>query len=167
MFSSEDVSEFPINSHSININSTECSLKFKQLKYSNFIWIYGIIIYLTETKEHFTKSLGLINMQNVQNLLNPDSLATNASMLLATLSLKESKADSDNFLNSILNKFENIKLSNSDNDKLLNSFKQFETRIEDKFNNMAIQINTIGKNIDMLNTKFDSLLNALHKNNIL
>ncbi|VVC40427.1 Protein of unknown function DUF4506 [Cinara cedri] len=167
MLSSNDINEFPINSHSIKVNSTECSLKFEQLKYPDFIWIYGIIIYLIETKEHSNKSLGPINMQNVQNLLNPDLLVTNASKLLTALSLKKSKSDSDDFLNSILNKFENAKLSNSENDKLLNSFKQFETRVEDKFNNMALQINTIGKNIEMLNSKFDTLLNILHEKKIL
>lgn len=167
MFSSEDISDFPINSHSININNTECSLKFEQLKYPDFIWIYGIIIYLIETKDYSNKSVGPINMQNVKNLLNPDSLAISASKLLTTLSLKNSKSDSDNFLNSILNKFENTNLSNSDNDKLLNSFKQFETRVEDKFNSMALQINTIQSNVEMLNSKFDTLLNTLHENNIL
>lgn len=154
-----------MNSHLIHIDSTECSLKLKQLNNPNFVWVYGILVYLVEVKEHCNSSLGPINMDNVQHLLNSESLTTNASKLLSTLSLRESKLNSNDFLNSILRNIGNSELPNSSNsDQLMtNSFKQFEKKVEDKLNDMALQLNAFGNNIELLNKKFDTLLIALHE----
>jgi len=114
------------------------------------------------------KSLGPINMQNVQHLLNPELLAKNASKLFSTLSLNESKPDKNDILNSILNNYlDNIKLLNDDNsDQLTNdNFKQFEVKIEDRLNAMALQLNTIKDNVETLNKKFDALLNVFQRKN--
>lgn len=166
-FSSQDDNEFPMNCHSIHINSIECSLKFGQLKNPEFVWIYGVLVYLTKTKDPTNKTLGPINMQNVQDLLNPETLVTNASKLFSTLSLKESKSDHNDVLKSILNDLENAKILNSSNDSqfMLNSFQQFEKSVEDKLNTLQLQLNVIGNNVETLNTKFDILLNALHEKN--
>lgn len=166
--SSISIGEYLTNSHMIYVNSTECSLKFRQLVNSNFVWIYGIIVYLTESKMTPNKSLGPINMQNVQHLLNPELLAKNASKLFSTLSLNESKPDKNDILNSILNNYlDNIKLLNDDNsDQLTNdNFKQFEVKIEDRLNAMALQLNTIKDNVETLNKKFDALLNVFQRKN--
>lgn len=168
--SSKDANECPMNLHSIiHINSSECSLKFEQLKNSDFVWIYGILIYLIETEEHYNKYLGPINMQNVHSLMDAESLATNASKLFSSLSLKESKSNSNDFVTSILNNFSNTKFleKNTDGKIILNNFKQFEKSVDDKLNNMALQINTIANNIETLNKKFDSLLNILQEKNML
>lgn len=168
-FSSQDDNEFPMNCHSIRINSSECSLKFGQLKNPEFVWIYGVLVYLIKTKNPTNKTLGPINMQNVQNLLNPETLVTNASKLFSTLSLKESKSDHNDVLKSILNDLENSKILNSSNDSqfMLNSFQQFEKNVEDKLNTLQLQLNIIGSNVETLNTKFDVLLNALHEKKML
>lgn len=157
-----------MNSHSIHVKSTECSLKFEQLKNSDFVWVYGMLIYLTEAKEQSDISLGPINMENVQHLLNPESLATNASKLFSTLSLRESKLNSNDFCNAILKNFESTKLLDSSNSDqfMSNSFKQFEKKVEDKLNDMALQLNSFGQNIELLNKKFDLLLSTLHEKNM-
>lgn len=158
-----------MNSHSILINSTECSLKFEQLKNSDFVWIYGILVYLIETEDHSNTFLGPINMQNVHHLMNPESLTTNASKLFSSLSLKEPKSNSNDFVTSILNNFANTKFSekNYDSKIVLNNFKQFEKSVEDKLDSMALQINTIGNNVNTLNKKFDTLLNTLNEKKML
>lgn len=158
-----------MNSHSVHINSTECSLKFEQLKNSDFVWIYGILIYLTESEEHPNKYLGPINMQNVHQLMNPESLTTNASKLFSSLSLKESKSNSNDFVTSILSNLTSTKFLEKNNDGkiVLNNFKQFEKNVENKLNSMALQINTIGNNVETLNKKFDTLLSVLHEKKVL
>lgn len=158
-----------MNSHSVHINSTECSLKLEKLKNSDFVWIYGILVYITETEEHSNKYLGPINMQNVHQLMNPESLTTNASKLFSSLSLKESKSNSNDFVTSILSNLTNTKFfeKNSDGKIVLNNFKQFEKNVEDKLNSMALQINTISYNVETLNKKFDTLLSVLHEKKML
>lgn len=139
------------------------------MKNSNFIWIYGIIVHLIETNEHSNKYLGPINMQNVHHLMNPESLAANASKLFSSLSLKESKSNSNDFVTSILNNLGNTTFLEKDNDNkiVLNNFKQFEKSVEDKLNSMALQINTIGNNVETLNKKFDTLLKVFQEKNML
>uniref|UniRef100_A0A2S2P5X1 Uncharacterized protein n=1 Tax=Schizaphis graminum TaxID=13262 RepID=A0A2S2P5X1_SCHGA len=158
-------------SHLIPIDSTECALKLKQFNNSDFIWIFGIIIYLTEIKEHSNKFLGPINMQNVQNLLESKPLDFNALKLFSMLNLKQSKSVNNNVLMSIFNNMDSSKFLNSDPEgsqfKSV-SFKQFEEKVEEKLQNMAVQMNTIEDKIEKLNKKFDLLLSALHnKNNLL
>jgi len=156
--------------HLIAINSTECALKLKPYNNSDFIWIFGIIIYLTEIKEHPNKFLGPINMQNVQSLLESKPLNLNASKLFSALSLKQSKSSSNDIIMSIVNNMENSKIFNSSseaNQSMSINFKQFEQKVEDKLHSMAVQMNTIENNIETLNKKFDLLLNALHDKNIL
>lgn len=155
-----------MNSHIINVNSTNCSLKFKQLKNTDFAWIYGILIFLMEIKEYSNKSLGSINMQNVQHLLNPESLATNASKLFSLLTLKESKSDNSDFLNSVLNYSKKTKLLDNDNSQFVLQ-KQFEKKVEERLNTMTQQLNNIENNVETLNKKIDTLLNTLHKKNVL
>lgn len=162
--STANVSEYLTNSHMIYINSTECSLKFRQLSNADFIWIYSIIVYLTESKIPPNRSLGPINMQNVEHLLNPELLAKNASKLFTTLSLNESKPNK----NDILNYLDNINLPNSDyscSQLMYNNIKQFEIKIEDRLNAMALQLNTINNNVEMLNKKIDELLIVVHEKN--
>lgn len=168
-FFSENVNEFSINSHLINIDCTDCSLKLRHLKEEKFVWVYCIFVYITEKKDLSDKSLGLINMQNVQHLVNPESLATNASKLFSSLSLKEPKANSTDFLCSIFNNLQNNKLrdNNVDNQFMSKSLKLLESRVEEKLSSMALQLSAIGNNVEMLNKKFDILLNALHEKNIL
>lgn len=153
-----------MNSHLIHINSNKCSLKLEQLNNPDFIWIYGIIVYLTEScVEDSCKSLGPINMQNVKHLLDQESLATNAQKLFSLLSLKESKPD---IVNSFLSNLENGGLPDMNDGRMIsvfNNFKNFEKRVEDKLSTMALQINTISDNVEVLNKKFDTLLNALGK----
>lgn len=167
--SSTSVGEYPMNSHMIHsVNGTECSLKFEQLENSNFIWVYGIIVYLTESKIPPNRSLGPINMQNVQHLLNPELLAKNATKLFSTLSVNELKPDKNVILNSVLNNYlDNIKLPDGNNDSQLiyNNLKQFEMKIEDRLNAMTLQLNAIENNVEMLNKKFDTLLNVLRQKN--
>lgn len=167
--SSINVNEFSMYSHVIHINRSKCSLKFNQFENTDFVWIYGVVVYLTEEKEHLNTSLGPINIQNVQHLLNPELLATNASKLFTTLSLKESKLENNDFLNSVLNKFESCKSKESNNGSqfILNNLKHFEKSVEDKLTNMSFQLNSINDNVEMLNKKFDILLNVLHAKNIL
>lgn len=157
-------------SHFIPINSTECALKLKQYNNSDFVWIFGIIIYLTDMKDHPNKFLGPINMQNVQNLLESKPLDLNALKLFSMLSLKESKSTNNDILMSIFNNMKNSKFPNSEtegNQFMSISFKQFEKKVEDKLQSMAAQINTIENNVETLNKKFDLLLSALHDKNIL
>jgi len=156
-------------SHLIPINSTECALKLKQYNNSDFVWIFGIIIYLTDMKEHHNKFLGPINMQNVQNLLESKPLDLNALKLFSMLSLKESKSINNDILMSIFNNMKNSKFLNSEtegNQFMSIGFKQFEKNVEDKLQSMAAQINTIENNVETLNKKFDLLLSALHDKNI-
>lgn len=125
---------------------------------SDYIWIYGLIANLTEEKDQLNPSLGPINIKNVQNLLNPELLATNASKLFSTISLKESK-----LIEKINDKTEtSIKSRQFINNNLMN----FEKNVENKLNNMTIQINSIKDNMEILNQKFDTLLNILQKKNI-
>ncbi|CAI6350384.1 unnamed protein product [Macrosiphum euphorbiae] len=157
-------------SHFIPINSTECALKLKQYNNSDFVWIFGIIIYLTDMKDHPNKFLGPINMQNVQNLLESKPLDLNALKLFSMLSLKESKSTNNDILMSIFNNMKNSKFPNSEtegNQFMSISFKQFEKKVEDKLQSMTAQINTIENNVETLNKKFDLLLSALHDKNIL
>jgi len=154
----------------IPINSTECALKLKQYNNSDFVWIFGIIIYLTDMKEYPNKFLGPINMQNVQHLLESKPLDLNALKLFSMLSLKESKSINNDILMSIFNNMENSKSPNSDtegNQFMSIGFKEFERKVEDKLQSMAVQINSIENNIETLNKKFDLLLSALHDKNIL
>ncbi|XP_026810849.1 uncharacterized protein LOC113552261 [Rhopalosiphum maidis] len=157
-------------SHLIPIDSTECALKLKQFNNSDFIWIFGIIIYLTEVKEHSNKFLGPINMQNVQHLLESKPLDLNALKLFSMLSLKQSQSINNDVLMSIFNNMDNSKFSNSDPEggefKLV-SFKQFEEKVEHRLQSMAVQMNTIENKIETLNKKFDLLISALHDKNII
>lgn len=159
--------EYTMNSHFINVNSRNCSLKFEQLKNTEFAWIYGILVFLKEAKEYSNKSLGPINMQNVQHLVNPESLATNASKLFSSLSLKESKSDNHDFLNSILNYSKQTKLLDNDNNSQFLLQKEFQKKVEERLNTMTLQLNNIGNNVETLNKKIDTLLNALHEKHIL
>lgn len=157
-------------SHLIPIDTAECALKLKQYNNSNFVWIFGIIIYLTEMKEHPKKFLGPINMQNVENLLVSKPLDLNASNLFSLLSLKQSKSINNDVLMSIFNKMENSKFQNNEtenNNFMEISFKQFEKKVEDKLQSMVVQMNTIENNVETLNKKFDLLLSALHDKNTL
>lgn len=156
-----------MNSHSIVISGTECSLKFEQLNNSNFVWIYGMLIYITEAKKHSNPSLGPINMENVQNLLKPESLSPNATKLLSHLTLKDPKFDSIGFVASILDDVSKFKHSvQFTNDQiLLNSVKELEKKVDDKLNKIALQLNEFGNNIELLNKKFDTLLIALDEKN--
>lgn len=169
--SHNDFDGLQMHSHLIPLNcSTECSLKFKQFNNSDFIWIIGIIIHVTEVKEHPKKFLGPINLQNVQNLLQPKSLDLNASKLFSTLNMKQSESNSNDILNSILNDFKHFKVpsNNPEGNQFTSiSFKQFEKKVEDKLNSMAVQMNTIENNVETLNKKFDLLLNTLHDKNII
>ncbi|XP_060842093.1 uncharacterized protein LOC132922541 [Rhopalosiphum padi] len=157
-------------SHLIPIDSTECALKLKQFNNSDFIWIFGIIIYLTEIKEHSNKFLGPINMQNVQNLLESKPLDLNALKLFSMLSLKQSQSINNDVLMSIFKNMDNSKFSNNDPEggefKSV-SFKQFEEKVEHRLQNMAVQMNTIENKIETLNKKFDLLISALHDKKIL
>lgn len=166
--SSQGINEYTMNYHLININSINCSLKLGQLNNTDFTWIHGIFVFLTEAKEYSNTSLGPINMQNVQNLLNPDLLVTNASKLFSTLSLKESKPVNNDFLNSILSNYMGINKSlENDNGSQLILQKQFESRVEERLNNMALQLNNIGNNVETLNKKFDTLLKVLNEKHVL
>jgi len=167
--SSTSVGEYPMNSHMMHcVNSTECSLKFEQLENSNFVWVYGIIVYLTESKLPPNRSLGPINMQNFQHLLNPELLAENATKLFSTLSVNELKPDKNTIFNSVFNNYlDNIKDGDNSGQLVYNNLKQFETKIEDKLDAMSLQLNTIENNVETLNKKFDTLLNALRQNNSL
>jgi len=156
-------------SHLIPINSTECALKLKQYNNPDFVWIFGIIIYLNDMKEHPNEFLGPINMQNVQNLLESKPLDLNALKLFSMLSLKQSKPFNNDILMSIFNNMEQSKFSNSEtegNQFTSIGFKQFEKKVEDKLQSMAVQINTIENNVETLNKKFDLLLSALHDKNV-
>ncbi|CAH1707894.1 unnamed protein product [Aphis gossypii] len=168
--SHSDFDGLQMYSHLIPIDSTECALKLKQFKDSGFIWIFGIIIYLTEMKEHPNKFLGPINMQNVQNLLGSKPLDLNALKLFSSLNLKQSKSINNDMLMSNFNNEESSTFSNSNaegNQFLSNSFKHFEKKVEDKLQTMAVQMNTIENKIETLNKKFDLLLSALCDKNIL
>jgi len=165
----DDFDGFQMYSHSIPIDSTHCALKLKQYNNSDFVWIFGIIIYFTEMKEHPKKYLGPINMQNVENLLQSKPLDLNALNLFSLLSLKQSKSTSNDVLISILNNMESSKFANSEtesNQFMAINFKQFEKKVEDKLQSMAVQMNTIENNVETLNKKFDLLLSALHDKNI-
>lgn len=168
--SNDDFDGIKMYSHSIPINSTECALKLKQYNNSDFVWIFGIIIYSTEMKEHPNKFLGPINMQNVQNLLESKPLDLNALKFFSMLNLKQSKSINNDVLMSIINNMENSKSLNCEtegNQFMSIGFKQFEKKVEDKLQSMAVQINTIENSVETLNKKFDLLLSALHDKNIL
>lgn len=159
--------EFPMNVHNVHVNSTECSIKFGQLKNSDFIWVYGVLIYLAETTDNSNTSIGPINMQNVQRLTDLTSLPTNASKLLSALSQKESKSLTNNILDSILT-FRNTKLEDNVNcNRLINtSLEQFRKGIDDKLDIMGQKLNTIVNQINTLDKKFNTLLDALHQEHI-
>jgi len=166
----DDFDGFQMYSHLILVDSTDCALKLKHYNNSDFVWIFGIIIYLTEIKEHPDKFLGPINMQNVENLLESKPLDLNALKLFSTLSLKQSKSINNDILMSMFNNVENSKFPNTEKEgNLFMSiiFKQFEKKVEDKLQSMAVQMNTIENNVDTLNKKFDLLLSALRDKNIL
>jgi hypothetical protein len=156
-----------MNNHSILIEGTECSLKFEQLNKPDFVWIYGVLIYLTEAKQSSNTSVGPINMENVQHLLNPESLTSNASKLLSTLSFRDPKLNTNEFLNTLLKNIETSKLPDSSNkdELMLHYFKLFEKKVEDKLNHITLQLNGFENNIELLNKKFDTLLSALHEKN--
>ncbi|XP_025199485.1 uncharacterized protein LOC112597589 [Melanaphis sacchari] len=165
-----NIDGFQMYSHVIPIDSTKCTLKLKQYNNFDFIWIFGIVIYLTEMKKHSNKFLGPINMQNVQNMLESKPLDLNALKLFSTLSLKQSKSIDNDILMSIFNNKESREFPNNDpkGDQFISiNFKQFEKKVEDKLQSMAVQMNTIENKIETLNKKFDLLLNALHDKNVL
>lgn len=157
--------EFPMNVHDVHVNSTECSIKFSQLKNSDFIWIYSVLIYLAKTKDNSNTSIGPINMQNVQRLTNPTSLPTNASKLLSALSQKQSKSLTNNILDSILTLRSNTEFEDNINcNRLINtSLQQFGKGIDDKLDIMGQKLNTIVNQINTLDKKFNTLLDALHQ----
>jgi len=165
-----DFDEFQMYSHLISIDSADCALKLKQCNNSDFVWIFGIIVYLSEIKEHPNKFLGPINMQNVENLLQSKPLDLNALKLFSILSHKQSKSMNNDILMSMFNNVKNSEFPNSEtecNQFMSINFKQFEKKVEDKLQSMAVQMNTIENNVDALNKKFDLLLSALHDKNIL
>lgn len=165
-----DFDGFQMYSHLIPINSTECALKLKQYNNLDFVWIFGIIIYLTEIKEPPNKFLGPINMQNVESLLESKPLDLNALKLFSMLSLKQSKSINNDILMSIFNNMENSKFPSTEtegNQFMSIGFKQLEKKVEDKLQSMALQINSIENNVKTLNKKFDLLLSTLHDKNIL
>lgn len=160
--SSDDNAELPMNIHTLHLNTADCGLKFQQMKNSDFGWIYGIFIYLAETQLNSNTSLGPINMQNVQHLLNPEMMPTNASKLLSMLSQKKSHSIPNDILDSI-KAIQNAKLGDDLNSSqvLNNSLKQFQNRIDDKLDNMSLHLHAIENQMDSLNKKFNTLLNVL------
>lgn len=157
-----------MNVHTMHVNSTECSIKFEQLKNSDFIWIYGILVYLAKAKDNSNMSIGPINMQNVQRLTNPTSLPTNASKLLSALSQKEIKLLTNNILDSTSTFHNNTKFEDNVNcNQLINtSLEQFRKAIDDKLDIMGQKLNTIVNQINTLDKKFNTLLDALHQEHI-
>lgn len=85
-------------------------------------------------------------------------MATNASKLFSTISLKESE-----LIEKIHNKIEN---TISGRQFMLNNYLHFEKNVENKLNDMTIQINGIKDNMEILNQKCDTILNILQTKNI-
>lgn len=141
-------------------------MKLERLENDDFIWIYGIFVQVLKTETDSFSSIGPIDLQNVQDMLNPNLLATNASKLLSSLSLKNSTSLKNDVLNSILVNMKNTQSPSSNNchQNLQSSFERFEKQVQDKLCHMEQKINLISNNIEMLNKKFDDLLVSLNKN---
>ncbi|XP_050420536.1 uncharacterized protein LOC126833319 [Adelges cooleyi] len=135
------------NIHTMCVNNTACSLKLKQLTDDKFGWIYCLHVYLLKTEDNFNCKIGPVNLQNVINILNSESVPTNVSMLLSTLSQRNLSS----------------KNSTHNNECFENGIVRLEKLVQEKFNSMEQQIHTVASNVEMLNTKFDNLLALLNK----
>ncbi|XP_050546560.1 uncharacterized protein LOC126908475 [Daktulosphaira vitifoliae] len=163
--SSQEIRGF--NVHSIKTNNlNSCSLSLERLENVDFIWIYGIFVQVLKTEAYSFNSIGPINLQNVQDMLNPNMLATNASKLLSSLSIKNSPNVKNDVLNSFLINMKHTQTPFSNNccQSLQNGFERLEKQVQDKLCHLEQKINLISNNIEMLNRKFDDLLIILNKN---